>query len=170
MRWAWSNLLRRWVLQLAEERGGVTPRNKALTAEQQKIQALEAKVARLEREKAILKNGYRTLDVGRARTYALIDQLSTEAPVEWLCAMLEVQRSCYYAHRCRRHRIDAEELGLRSRVSELFRHSREAAGSRTLRRTARAARGRPVSLGPRRSIRQSPLPSAAVALSHGAHA
>ena len=47
--------LRRWVKQLEAERGGVTPKNKALTAEQQKIQELEARVNRLEREKAILK-------------------------------------------------------------------------------------------------------------------
>lgn len=41
------------VPHLAEERGRVTSQSKALTTEQQKIQALEAKVARLEREKAI---------------------------------------------------------------------------------------------------------------------
>ena len=34
--------LRRWVDQLREERGGVTPNSKALTAEQQEIQALTA--------------------------------------------------------------------------------------------------------------------------------
>ena len=53
--------------------------------------------------------------------------------MEWVCAVLEVQRSCDYAHRQRRQRIDAEELGLRSRVSDLFRHSRKAAGSGPLR-------------------------------------
>ena len=47
--------LRRWVGQLKEERGGVTPKAKALTPEQQRIQELEAKISRLEREKAILK-------------------------------------------------------------------------------------------------------------------
>jgi|TARA_R110001606_G_scaffold243784_1_gene391610 transposase len=47
--------LRRWVSQLKEERGGVTPKAKALTPEQQRIQELEAKISRLEREKAILK-------------------------------------------------------------------------------------------------------------------
>jgi transposase len=47
--------MRRWVDQLRQERGGVTPQNKALTPEQQRIQELEAKVNRLEREKAILK-------------------------------------------------------------------------------------------------------------------
>lgn len=34
----------------------MTPQNKALTPEQQKIQELEARIARLEREKSILKN------------------------------------------------------------------------------------------------------------------
>ena len=45
--------MRRWVDQLRLERSGVTPQSKALTPEQQKIQELEAKVNRLEREKAI---------------------------------------------------------------------------------------------------------------------
>jgi transposase len=47
--------LRRWVKQLQEERGGTTPNSKALTPEQHRIQELEAKVNRLEREKTILK-------------------------------------------------------------------------------------------------------------------
>ena len=47
--------LRRWVEQLKIERGGKTPTIKALTPEQQKIQELEARINRLEREKAILK-------------------------------------------------------------------------------------------------------------------
>ena len=47
--------LRRWVNQLQEERSGTTPTTKALTAEQQRIQELEAQVNRLEREKSILK-------------------------------------------------------------------------------------------------------------------
>ena len=47
--------LRRWVKQLQDERGGTTPNSKALTPEQQKIQELEAKVNRIEREKTILK-------------------------------------------------------------------------------------------------------------------
>ncbi len=47
--------LRRWVNQLREERDGVTPSSVALTPEQRKIQELEARVNRLEREKSILK-------------------------------------------------------------------------------------------------------------------
>ena len=47
--------LRRWVDQLRIERDGGTPKGKALTPEQQKIQELEARINRLEREKAILK-------------------------------------------------------------------------------------------------------------------
>ncbi len=50
-----DSALRRWVKQLQEERLGVTPKSKALTPEQQKIQELEARIDRLEREKAILK-------------------------------------------------------------------------------------------------------------------
>ncbi|GAA3535595.1 IS3 family transposase [Zobellella aerophila] len=47
--------LRRRVKQLQQERGGTTPASKALTPEQQRIQELEARINRLEREKAILK-------------------------------------------------------------------------------------------------------------------
>lgn len=50
-----ESALRRWVNQLRAERDGVTPTTKALTPEQQRIQELEARVNRLEREKAILK-------------------------------------------------------------------------------------------------------------------
>ena len=47
--------IRRWVNQLVQERDGITPKSKALTPEQQKIQELETRINRLEREKAILK-------------------------------------------------------------------------------------------------------------------
>lgn len=48
--------LRRWVEQLRSERGGTTPtRSKAITAEQKRIQDLEAQVRRLGREKEVLK-------------------------------------------------------------------------------------------------------------------
>ena len=50
-----ENALRRWVKQLSEERGGVTPKSKAMTPDQQRIQELEARCERLEREKSILK-------------------------------------------------------------------------------------------------------------------
>ena len=50
-----ETILRRWVQQLQSERTGTTPIGKALTPEQQKIQELEARIARLEREKSILK-------------------------------------------------------------------------------------------------------------------
>ena len=50
-----ESAIRRWVTQLGQERKGITPRSKALTADQQKIQELEARINRLEREKAILK-------------------------------------------------------------------------------------------------------------------
>ncbi|MCY0109949.1 IS3 family transposase [Pseudomonas monsensis] len=127
-----ESALRRWVNQLQQERTGVTPQSKALTPEQQKIQELEARIARLEREKSIFKKGYRALDVGRARAHTLIDQLSTQEPVDWLCAVFDVTPSCYYAHRLRRRSPDVERLRLRSRVNELFTQSRSAAGSRSI--------------------------------------
>jgi len=50
-----ESALRRWVDQLSQERQGVTPKGKALTPEQRKIQELEARCNRLEMEKTILK-------------------------------------------------------------------------------------------------------------------
>ena len=50
-----ESALRRWVGQLQQQRTGVTPQSKALTPEQQKIQELQARIARLEREESILK-------------------------------------------------------------------------------------------------------------------
>ena len=51
-----ESAMRRWVKQLKEEREGITPvGSKALTPDQQKIQALESKIKRIEREKEILK-------------------------------------------------------------------------------------------------------------------
>ncbi|WP_446941038.1 IS3 family transposase [Pseudomonas aeruginosa] len=127
-----DSVLRRWVKQLEAERQGVTPKSKALTPEQQKIQELEARINRLEREKAIFKKGYRSLDVGRTRSYALIDQLSEQESVEVVCSAFDVARSCYCVHRLRRRRVDARRVALRSQVNQLFSQSRGSAGSRSI--------------------------------------
>lgn len=47
--------MRLWVKQLQAERESITPKAKALTPDQQRIQELEARINRLEREKVILK-------------------------------------------------------------------------------------------------------------------
>ena len=65
-----ESALSRWVAQVQQERTGVTPQSKALTPEQQKIQELEARIARLEREKSILKKAAALLmseDLERSR-------------------------------------------------------------------------------------------------------
>ena len=49
-------VMRRWVKQLTSERGGITPEgSRALTSDQQHIQALQARIEKLELEKEILK-------------------------------------------------------------------------------------------------------------------
>jgi transposase len=50
-----ESALRRWVKQLDQERQGITPKGKAMTPEQQRIQELEERCRRLEMEKSILK-------------------------------------------------------------------------------------------------------------------
>ncbi len=65
-----ESAVRRWVDQVQQEHTGVTPQSKALTPEQQKIQELEARIARLEREKSILKKATALLmseDLERSR-------------------------------------------------------------------------------------------------------
>jgi transposase len=47
--------LRRWIKQLQGEHLGITPKSKALTPDQQRIQELEAKIKKIEWEKDILK-------------------------------------------------------------------------------------------------------------------
>jgi len=47
--------LRRWIDQLESECLGVTPKAKAFTDEQRRIQELEAQIRRLEQEKSILR-------------------------------------------------------------------------------------------------------------------
>ena len=50
------SVMRRWVVQLEGEHNGVTPKAKAMTPDQQRIQELESRIRQLEREKSILKN------------------------------------------------------------------------------------------------------------------
>lgn len=50
-----ESALRRWIKQLEAERQGATPKGKALTPEQRRIQELETRFERLERGKNILK-------------------------------------------------------------------------------------------------------------------
>jgi Transposase and inactivated derivatives len=65
-----ESAVRRWVQQLTEERGGITPKSRALTPEQRRIQELEARCKRLEMEKDILKKATALLmsdDMNRTR-------------------------------------------------------------------------------------------------------
>jgi|TARA_B100002019_G_C21225990_1_gene577391 transposase len=51
-----NSLMSKWVAQLRKERSGTTPvGRKALTEDKRKIQELEAKIKRLERENEIIK-------------------------------------------------------------------------------------------------------------------
>ena len=49
-----------------------------------------------------------------------------------VCAAFGINRSCYYEHRQRIQRVDAERVALRARVNEMFNKSRSSAGSRTI--------------------------------------
>lgn len=49
-----------------------------------------------------------------------------------VCAAFDINRSCYYEHRQRIQRVDAERVALRAQINELFNKSRSSAGSRTI--------------------------------------
>ncbi|MGY4014300.1 IS3 family transposase [Aeromonas molluscorum] len=127
-----ETILRRWVQQLQSERTGTTPIGKALTSEQQKIQELEARINRLEREKAIPKKGYSSLDGGRTRTFALIDRLREQAPTTLVCCAFGIPTSCFYDYLARTRTIDREQVQQKSVLRRLFNESRGSAGSRAL--------------------------------------
>ncbi|MCE7511386.1 IS3 family transposase [Alloalcanivorax xenomutans] len=125
--------MRRWVAQLRAERGGQTPATSAaLTPEHQRIQELEARLRKVEREKEIFKKGYRSLDVGLLGSAALIDALRERYGVAELCEAFEVCRSRYYHHCQARQKVDAERVRLRACVARLHKKGRGAAGARTL--------------------------------------
>ncbi|MBF7145047.1 IS3 family transposase, partial [Pseudomonas sp. LY10J] len=81
-----------------------------------------------------LKGGHCALDGRgtRAQTLKSIRQLAKHYPVQLLCSVFELPRSCYCAHLARRRRIDVRRTGLRSRINELFSQSRSSAGSRSI--------------------------------------
>ena len=110
----------------------MTPTTKALTPEQKKIQELEARINRLEREKSILKKATRSLNVGRTRTFSLIDKLREHESVKMLCKLFNVASSCYYEFKQRKP--DASRIHLASQIKELFNMSRGSAGSLLLSR------------------------------------
>ena len=59
--------------------------------------------------------------------------MSELAPVEQVCRVFDVSRSCYYDYRSRKHSVNPERERLCSLVNQNFRESRSAAGSRTIR-------------------------------------
>jgi putative transposase len=70
--------------------------------------------------------------VGRDRTYEIIEQIGDGASVTMLCELFDIPRSCFYAYRHRRERVDTARMALRSSVHELFVESRSSAGSRSI--------------------------------------
>ena len=78
------------------------------------------------------KKGYRSLNVRRDESLALIDKLREHESAAFICDTFQVARSTYYDYKKRRSVIDVERLRLRSQVNELFNQSRASAGSRTI--------------------------------------
>ncbi|MBT1064533.1 IS3 family transposase [Bowmanella sp. Y26] len=127
-----ENTVRTWVRQLDTELRGTTPKSKALTPEQQRIQELEARVNRLEREKEIPKKGYCSLNVRRAEIHALIDRLREHESTALVCSAMGVGVSSYYERQARQRGVHAKRRILRAKVKRLFDKSRQSAGARTM--------------------------------------
>ncbi len=64
-----ESAVRKWVKQLKEENQGITPKGSAMTADQQKIQELEAKIRRTERENEIIKKATALLISDSIKTF-----------------------------------------------------------------------------------------------------
>ncbi|NRF28130.1 IS3 family transposase [Vibrio coralliilyticus] len=77
-----------------------------------------------------IKKSYSSFNVGRTRTFSLIDQLREHESVRVLCELFDIASSCYYEFKQRKP--DANRIRLASRVKQLFNMSRGAAGSRTV--------------------------------------
>ncbi len=63
------------------------------------------------------------------QVFGSIRQLVKQYPVQLLCSVFELPRSCYYAHLAWRRCIDVRWMSLRSRINELFSQSCSSAGS-----------------------------------------
>ena len=120
--------LRRWVDQLKAERSGITPVSKALTPDQQRIQELETRVSRLEREKNHTKKDYCSLNVGRMESY----QLRELEPVDMVCQAFSVPPASYYDYHHQKRHINIQRLELKAHVIRTFNESRGSAGSRMI--------------------------------------
>ncbi|WP_231579465.1 transposase, partial [Photobacterium iliopiscarium] len=74
----------KWVRQLKDERGGITPKATPMTPDQLKIRELEKKIKRIEMEKEILKKSNRSFGLGLIQNFILVDELKAYYPVSIL--------------------------------------------------------------------------------------
>ncbi|QWN38101.1 IS3 family transposase [Cobetia sp. 4B] len=122
-----------WVRRLRAERAGKAPlKGEALTPEQREIQELKRKLRRVEEEKAILKKGYRSLDVGLPEQFSIIERLEESYAVQHLCQVFGVHRSSYRAWRSRDRRPCETEQKLLDQVVEAHTVSNGSAGARSI--------------------------------------
>lgn len=65
-------------------------------------------------------------------SYALIDRLSEQEPVEKVCRAFDVKRSSYYDYRRSKSRRNPKRDQLKVRVEKVFRENRNSSGTRTI--------------------------------------
>ncbi|GEM_PF-2802288 len=129
---AGETAFRRRVQQLKLERGGGTPVSKALDRRAKAYSGVRSPGEPAGAGESHIKKGCRSLDVGRDESYVLIDQSREHESVEMVCEVFDIHRSCYYTCRERRKRVDVQRVILKAKVNQVFKKSRGAAGSRTI--------------------------------------
>jgi putative transposase len=71
---------------------------------------LVKRIKRIETDKEILKKGYRSLDVGLAEQFAIIQKLTESYNAVQLCEAFEVHRSSYKYWAKRLHKVDPRKI------------------------------------------------------------
>ncbi|MFC4161925.1 IS3 family transposase [Chitinimonas lacunae] len=130
--------VRRWLGQFEAELSGQRGIGKPLTAERQRIRALEAEVRRLREDNALLKKAFGLLRPGTEVIYRRIAQLQKKAGnVARMCEVLGVSRSGYYAAQ-RRSGRKTKVCPVSVRLQAAFVRSGRCYGSRRLQATLRS--------------------------------
>ncbi|WP_408900178.1 IS3 family transposase [Photobacterium piscicola] len=122
----------KWVRQLKDERGGMTPKATPMTPDQLKIRELEKKIKRIEMEKEIPKKSNRSFGLGLIQNFILVDELKAYYPVSILCHVFDIHRSSYKYWTKRPKTQSKEQVLLSSEVKAAHRASSGSAGARTI--------------------------------------
>ncbi|WP_155888043.1 IS3 family transposase [Cupriavidus sp. WS] len=124
--------LRRWIGNRQAKPVPTTSDPTSLTPDQRRIRDLERQVARLERERDILKKFHGLLRQGTRSQYEVIEQAEKVWPVAVVCEILGMPRSTYYAWKARQAKPCAQREALMGQVQAIHETSGQSYGSRRM--------------------------------------